>query len=69
MSSSQVIWQASFLYGARFVDFCGNSSIPDNLAVIDAWVPHNLSSAVLRLRLNESEVVVNPSNYTTSYLN
>jgi hypothetical protein len=38
------------------MDFCGNSSIPDNLAIVDAWVPHNVSAAKLVIRLNESDL-------------
>lgn len=63
----QVLWQGTFLSNLRFADFCGNSSIPDNLAVVDAWAAHNLSSAVLRIRLNESDIV-NISTATTSSL-
>jgi hypothetical protein len=59
VTSAQIIWQESFYSGLRFADFCGNSSIPDNLEVVDAWVPHNLSSAVLRIRLNESDSLLN----------
>jgi hypothetical protein len=52
MSNISTAWHASFVSQMRFADFCGNSSIPDNLAVVDAWIPHNLSSAYLRIRLN-----------------
>jgi hypothetical protein len=51
-----VIWQGTFSSQARFMDFCGNSSIPDNLAIVDAWVPHNVSAAKLVIRLNESDL-------------
>ena len=62
LSAPQIIWQESFDSQQRFTDFCGNSSIPDNLAVVDAWIPHNLSSAVLRIRLNESDTTFNASS-------
>jgi hypothetical protein len=51
-SSLSIAWQASFVAQMRFADFCGNSSIPDNLAIVDAWIPHNLSSTYLKIRMN-----------------
>lgn len=51
-SSLSVVWQGSYVSQMRFADFCGNSSIPDNLAIVDAWIPHNLSSTYFRIRMN-----------------
>lgn len=51
-SNAATVWQATYVSQMRFVDFCGNSSIADNLATVDAWIPHNLSSAYIRIRLN-----------------
>lgn len=65
-ASPQILWQGSFTYTLRFADFCGNSSIPDNLAVADAYTAHSLSSAVLTIRLNESEVT---NTSTSSFAN
>lgn len=55
MESPRVAWAARFNSSMRRVDFCGNASVPDNIAVVDAWTPHNLSSLKFRIRLNESD--------------
>jgi len=51
-NTTTIAWSGSFNSSQRNADFCGNSSIPDNLAMIDSWFAHNLSSLKFRIRLN-----------------
>lgn len=62
MESPQIIWNGTYVSGQRFLDFCGNSSYPDNLAVVDKYIPHNASSIKLRIRLLESDYPFNATS-------
>jgi hypothetical protein len=51
-NTTTIAWSGTFNSSQRYVDFCGNSSIPDNIAIIDTWFAHNLSSLKFNIRLN-----------------
>jgi hypothetical protein len=57
-NSTTIVWSGSFNASQRNTDFCGNPNITDNLAVIDSWFSHNLSSLNFIVRLNQSQIIM-----------
>lgn len=52
VSLPNLAWSGTFNTDQRFSDFCGNTHIFDNVAVVDAWIAHNSSLAKIRIRMN-----------------
>lgn len=58
LSSPGAFWTASFNSSMRFKDFCGDSSIPDNLAVVDAWTKHTDASVQISVSVSATNATM-----------